>query len=100
MLSLLEKEIHWKLRKVSSMLIVLNVESPPAEKLTPWIHLSIHPGTLRYTDAMNHDICFDKDVANHWMNVDFYCGGIEHAQMHTIYARFWTKALRLGLTRH
>jgi leucyl-tRNA synthetase len=32
------------------------------------------------------------------MNVDFYCGGIEHAQMHLIYARFWTKALRdLGL---
>ena len=41
------------------MLIVLNVESPPAEN-TPWIHLSIHPGTLRYTDAMNHDICFAK----------------------------------------
>jgi leucyl-tRNA synthetase len=33
------------------------------------------------------------------MNVDFYCGGIEHAQMHLIYARFWTKALRdLGLS--
>ena len=32
------------------------------------------------------------------MNVDFYCGGIEHAQMHLIYARFWTKAVRdLGL---
>ena len=53
---------------------------------------------LRYTDAMNHEMCFDKDIANHWMNVDFYCGGIEHAQMHLIYARFWTKALRdLGL---
>jgi leucyl-tRNA synthetase len=52
----------------------------------------------RYTDAMNDDFCFDKEVANHWMNVDFYCGGIEHAQMHLIYARFWTKALRdLGL---
>ena len=53
---------------------------------------------LRYTDAMNDDECFDKNIANHWMNVDFYCGGIEHAQMHLIYARFWTKALRdLGL---
>ncbi len=52
----------------------------------------------RYTDAMNDDFCFDKEVANHWMNVDFYCGGIEHAQMHLIYARFFTKALRdLGL---
>tara|TARA_B100000925_G_scaffold285377_1_gene261627 strand:- start:2997 stop:4676 length:1680 start_codon:yes stop_codon:yes gene_type:complete len=53
---------------------------------------------LRYTDANNEDACFDADVANRWMNVDFYCGGIEHAQMHLIYARFWTKALRdLGL---
>ena len=53
---------------------------------------------LRYTDARNDDLCFSEELANHWMNVDFYCGGIEHAQMHLIYARFWTKALRdLGL---
>ena len=53
---------------------------------------------LRYTDALNDDACFEDAIANHWMNVDFYCGGIEHAQMHLIYARFWTKALRdLGL---
>ena len=49
---------------------------------------------LRYTDAMQTDLAFNKNIANHWMNVDFYCGGIEHAQMHLIYARFWTKALR------
>ena len=54
---------------------------------------------LRYTDAMNDMLCFDKEVSDHWMMVDFYCGGIEHAQMHLIYARFMTKALRdLGLT--
>ena len=53
---------------------------------------------LRYTDATNNDECFSKEIADHWMKVDFYCGGIEHAQMHLIYARFWTKALRdLGL---
>lgn len=53
---------------------------------------------LRFTDSMQNEICFNPDVANHWMNVDFYCGGIEHAQMHLIYARFWTKALRdIGL---
>ena len=53
---------------------------------------------LRYTDSMQTENCFDPDIANHWMNVDFYCGGIEHAQMHLIYARFWTKALRdIGL---
>ena len=53
---------------------------------------------LRFTDPLNDELCFDSAKANHWMNVDFYCGGIEHAQMHLIYARFWTKALRdLGL---
>lgn len=53
---------------------------------------------LRYIDALNDEKCFDADVVNHFMNVDFYCGGIEHAQMHLIYARFYTKALRdLGL---
>jgi leucyl-tRNA synthetase len=53
---------------------------------------------LRYTDALNDEESFAKAVANHWMHVDFYCGGIEHAQMHLIYARFMTKALRdLGL---
>ena len=53
---------------------------------------------LRYADATNNDAIFDMDKANYWLNVDFYCGGIEHAQMHLIYARFWTKALRdLGL---
>ena len=54
---------------------------------------------LRYTDAMNDDLPFAKAIADHWMQVDFYCGGIEHAQMHLIYSRFMTKALRdLGLT--
>ena len=53
---------------------------------------------LRYTDSLQSEVSFNPDVANHWMNVDFYCGGIEHAQMHLIYARFWTKALRdIGL---
>ena len=56
---------------------------------------------MRYMDASNSDACFDPDMADYWMNVDFYCGGIEHAQMHLIYARFWTKALRdLGLHSH
>ena len=53
---------------------------------------------LRYIDALNDEICFYSEKVNHFMNVDFYCGGIEHAQMHLIYARFYTKALRdLGL---
>ena len=49
---------------------------------------------LRYTDAKNLEKWYDSQAADYWMNVDFYCGGIEHAQMHLIYARFYTKALR------
>ncbi|MFW5852680.1 MAG: class I tRNA ligase family protein, partial [Nanoarchaeota archaeon] len=49
---------------------------------------------LRFTDNKNQDEIFDKSKANYWMPVDQYIGGIEHACMHLIYARFYTKALR------
>lgn len=52
---------------------------------------------LKYTDTKRKEI-FDKEQADYWMAVDQYIGGIEHACMHLIYARFYTKALRdLGL---
>ncbi len=49
---------------------------------------------LRFTDALNKKEPFDKKKAEYWMPVDFYIGGAEHACMHLIYARFFTKALR------
>ncbi len=51
---------------------------------------------LRFTDAQNNSAPFDKVNADYWMNagVDLYIGGIEHAVMHLLYARFFTKALR------
>ncbi len=53
---------------------------------------------LRYCDPKNSTLPFSKDIANYWMNVDQYIGGIEHAVLHLLYARFFTKVLRdLGL---
>lgn len=48
---------------------------------------------LRYTDSQNEDLPFSKDRADHWMAVDEYIGGIEHAVLHLLYSRFFTKVL-------
>ena len=49
---------------------------------------------LRYTDAHNNKMPFDKDVNNYWGPVDQYIGGIEHAILHLLYSRFFVKVLR------
>ncbi|MBN2112281.1 leucine--tRNA ligase [Candidatus Woesearchaeota archaeon] len=49
---------------------------------------------LRYCDSKNEKEPFEKKKAEYWMPVDQYIGGAEHACMHLIYARFFTKALR------
>jgi len=49
---------------------------------------------LRYCDSKNSKKPFDSDKIKYWMPVDQYIGGAEHACMHLIYARFFTKALR------
>ena len=49
---------------------------------------------MRYADPKNSEKCFDKEKVNHWLPVDQYVGGIEHAILHLLYSRFITKALR------
>ena len=49
---------------------------------------------LRFCDPKNKKEPFGKKEVDYWMPVDFYIGGAEHACMHLIYARFFTKALR------
>jgi leucyl-tRNA synthetase len=49
---------------------------------------------MRYPDAQNDDAVFDPAVGNDWMPVDQYVGGIEHAILHLLYSRFFTKVVR------
>jgi leucyl-tRNA synthetase len=52
----------------------------------------------RYTDAKNSREPFNPAVARYWFPIDQYIGGVEHAILHLIYSRFWTKVMRdLGL---
>jgi leucyl-tRNA synthetase len=52
----------------------------------------------RYTDAHNSTAPFASEKANYWFPIDQYIGGVEHAILHLIYSRFWTKVMRdLGL---
>ena len=55
----------------------------------------------RYTDAKNDKAPFDSAVANYWFPIDQYIGGVEHAILHLIYSRFWTKVMRdMGLVKN
>lgn len=49
---------------------------------------------MRYADPHNSELPFDPAKANYWMPVDQYIGGIEHAILHLLYSRFFTKVLR------
>jgi leucyl-tRNA synthetase len=48
---------------------------------------------LRYADPHNNTAPFDRKKVDHWLPVDTYIGGAEHAVMHLLYARFWTKVM-------
>jgi len=55
----------------------------------------------RYTDAKNAKAPFDSDIVKYWFPIDQYIGGVEHAILHLIYSRFWTRVMRdLGLVEN
>jgi leucyl-tRNA synthetase len=55
----------------------------------------------RYTDAKNSNCAVRSRVVRYWFPIDQYIGGVEHAILHLIYSRFWTKVMRdLGLVKN
>ncbi len=49
---------------------------------------------FRYADPHNTEMPFDPEIINYWLPVDQYIGGVDHAVMHLLYTRFWTKVMR------
>ncbi len=82
----LENAKEWKEYTVNGKRGLRETSTMPGSAGSSWYF-------LRYVDPHNDKVFCDKELANHWLPVDLYIGGPEHAVGHLIYARIWTKYL-------
>ncbi len=82
----LEKATEWKKYEINGKRGVRETSTMPGSAGSSWYF-------LRYVDPNNENIFCDKKLADHWLPVDLYIGGPEHAVGHLIYSRIWTKYL-------
>ncbi|HEX7587440.1 MAG TPA: class I tRNA ligase family protein, partial [Anaerolineae bacterium] len=106
-----EKDLPVKLPDVDSYEPTATGESPLAT-ISKFVNVKLPDGTrgrretdtmgtfacsawyfMRFADPHNAEAAFDQNEVAYWLPVDMYVGGAEHAVMHLLYARFWTKAL-------
>ena len=82
----LEKATEWKQYNKNGIKGVRETSTMPGSAGSSWYF-------LRYVDPNNDKNFCDKKLADHWLPVDLYIGGSEHAVGHLLYARIWTKYL-------
>lgn len=106
-----EDQLPLELPEVSNYKPAGNGESPLANA-TDWLEVEFSDGSkgkretntmpqwagscwyyMRYLDPENNEEIADKELLSHWLPVDLYVGGAEHAVLHLLYARFWHKVL-------
>ncbi len=82
----LENAVEWKTYNCNGVKGKRETSTMPGSAGSSWYF-------LRYVDPQDNNIFCDKKLADHWLPVDLYIGGQEHAVGHLIYSRIWTKYL-------
>ena len=82
----LENATEWKKYTLNGMQGIRETSTMPGSAGSSWYF-------LRYVDPQNNETFCDRRLADHWLPVDLYIGGPEHAVGHLIYSRIWTKYL-------
>ncbi len=112
MLPVPESDLPLELPKVDAYKPTATGEPPLARAGDEWLQVKLPDGRiayretntmpqwggscwyyLRYLDPKNSNALCDKELEKYWMPVDLYIGGVEHAVLHLLYARFWHKVL-------